>query len=253
MTETINIPKWVAESTNLSWNEKALYSVYYFFTFKGKNHVCTLTNEKLSQRLGMCHGTLRGVKRNLIDKGYIKTNGGISVTALIQSGEAEAASTEGVEIQQAGCLNPTGAVTKSNRKDVEIQHHNKESKEINKENKETYNISTYIGGSDSVNSTTSSYANITAEELGVYISDSTRCEDVIATAKYMGEENKTVLGFLLCGYRWGDIDALPLLIYFKDNPTDEVYKELALTLKDDRDVSLQNFCKSIGYTPMELE
>ena len=253
MTETINIPVWVAESTKLTWNEKALYSVYHYFTFIAQNHVCKLTNETLSHRLGMCLGTLRDTKRRLVKNGYIKTNGGISVTALVQSGETAVAPCEGVGIQQAGCRNPTGEVSKSNKEDVETQHHNKESKEDNKENKETYSISTCKEETEIWDASSLSYANITTEDLEVFISDSAKCEDVIARAMYVGEENKTVFGLLLCGYRWEDIDALPLLTYFKDNPTDEVYKGLEWALKDDRDVCLSSFCRNIGYTPRERE
>ena len=114
MTETLNIPVWVAESTKLTWNEKALYSVYQYFTFIAKNHVCKLTNETLSHRLGMCLGTLRDTKRRLVKNGYIKTNGGISVTALIQSGEDAVAPCEGVEIQQVRCRTPTRKMSNSN-------------------------------------------------------------------------------------------------------------------------------------------
>ena len=186
MAETINIPIWVAESTQLTWNEKALYSVYYFFTFKAQNHVCKLTNSAIAQRIGMCLGTLRDVKKSLIDKGFIKTNGGISVTALIQSSKALVESSESVETQQEGCRNPAGtdleddeegagiqqaesrnpagSGLESSREDAEIQHHNIESKEINIENKETYNISTSIGGDGNKEKVKPSYFNATLSE-----------------------------------------------------------------------------------------
>lgn len=173
MAETINIPTWLAEvdSTELNWNDKALYSVYYYFTFIGDKHVCKLTNENLCERLGMPLSTLRDAKRRLLSKGYIKTNGGIAVTALvkskhveiqqdkgsdhmsesdridaeIQQGDTPIPSKEGVGIQQEGCRNPTDRVSESNSLDVENQHHNKENKENKEINKETYNRSTLIG------------------------------------------------------------------------------------------------------------
>lgn len=171
MAETINIPTWLAESTELNWNDKALYSVYYYFTFIGDKHVCKLTNKTLGERLGMADSTLRDAKRRLLTKGYIKTNGGIAVSALVKSKHVEiqqdkgfdhmsesdrgdveiqqvdtpTPSKEGVGIQQGGCRNPTGRVSESNSLDVENQHHNKENKENKEINKETYNRSTLIG------------------------------------------------------------------------------------------------------------
>ena len=274
MAETINIPTWLAESTELNWNDKALYSVYYYFTFIGDKHVCKLTNKTIGERLGMADSTLRGAKRRLKDKGYIKTNGGISVTALvksnyveIQQGDTPTPSKEGVGIQQGGCRNPTGRVSKSNSLDVEIQHHNKENKENIEINKETYNRSTFIGdGVPEYSDVTSggevgvssslieeeiSSTTITTEDLINYISDPEEREDVMRCARYYEVDSTSVLNILLTAYRWDRTDIVALSQYLGENLNDDVYQAIYMECRDnDEDLkALENFCRSYHYTP----
>jgi hypothetical protein len=274
MAETFNIPTWLAESTELNWNDKALYSVYYYFTFIGDKHVCKLTNKTLGERLGMADSTLRDAKRRLIDKGYIKTNGGIAVTALvtskpvgIQQVDMPILSKESVEIQQGGCRNPTGRVSKSNSLDVEIQHHNKENKENKEINQETYNISTFIGDGVPENCEVSSGGEvevssslieeeirpttITTDALVDYISDPEEREGVMRCARYYDVDSTSELNILLTAYRWDRTDILPLCQYLRENMNDEVYQAIYLECKNnDEDLkSLNNFCRSYHFTP----
>lgn len=274
MAETINIPTWLAESTGLNWNDKALYSVYYYFTFIGDKHVCKLTNKTIGERLGMADSTLRGAKRRLKDKGYIKTNGGISVTALvksnyveIQQGDTPTPSKEGVGIQQGGCRNPTGRVSKSNSLDVEIQHHNKENKENKEINKETYNRSTFIGDGvpEDCNVTSGGEVGcssslieedirpttITTEDLVNYISDPEERDDAMRNARYLGIDSTSELNILLNQYRWNGRDILPLCQYLGENLNDDVYQAVYRECRDnDEDLNaLNNFCRSYHFTP----
>lgn len=293
MAETFNIPTWIAESTELNWNDKALYSVYYYFTFIGDKHVCKLTNENLCERLGMPLSTLRDAKRRLLTKGYIKTNGGIAVSALvmskhveiqqdkgfdhmsesdkidaeIQQGDTPTPSKEGVGIQQGGCRNPTGRVSKSNSLDVEIQHHNKENKENKEINKETYNRSTFIGDgvpencnvtsggevgvSSSLIEEEISSTTITTEDLINYISDPEEREDVMRCARYYKVDSTSVLNILLTAYRWDRTDIVALSQYLGENLNDDVYQAIYRECRDsDEDLkALNNFCRSYHFTP----
>ena len=280
MAETLNIPTWLAEvdSEELNWNAKALYSVYYYFTFIGDKHVCKLTNENLCERLGMPLSTLRDAKRRLLSKGYIKTNGGIAVTALvkskrveiqqdkgsdytsesdrkdaeIQQGDTPVPCKEGVGIQQGGCRNPTDRVSESNSLDVEIQHHNKENKENIEINKETYNRSTFIG--DGV----PEYSDVTSGgEVGV--SSSLIEEEISSTTittedlinYYYEVDSTSVLNILLTAYRWDRTDIVALSQYLGENLNDDVYQAIYMECRDnDEDLkALENFCRSYHYTP----
>ena len=84
MSELYNIPIKLAEVTELNWNDKALYNVYHYLTFCGNKHASIMTNEKICQMLGMALSTMRCSKKRLLDKGYIKTDGNTTVTALIK-------------------------------------------------------------------------------------------------------------------------------------------------------------------------
>lgn len=78
----IFIPSEIAVDQSLSWNEKAVYSIFHYFTFRGELHCCKLTNESIAQRLGIgCVRTLRRIKSDLSHKGLISIRG-ITVTAL---------------------------------------------------------------------------------------------------------------------------------------------------------------------------
>ena len=75
------IPKELAANNALTWTEKAIYSIYYYYTFFGDGS-CHITNENIAARLGIKLSTMRDAKRQLKNDGWIETNGGIKVTAL---------------------------------------------------------------------------------------------------------------------------------------------------------------------------
>ena len=144
----IFIPNELAAETTLSWNAKAVYSIYHYFTFYGDGS-CHITNEDIAARVGLKLTTMRDAKRQLKNAGWISTNGGIKVVALhrvtksdtitegdeirhhndntdrVTKSDTITGSVEGDEIRQA-------KVTKSDRQGDEIRHHNKENKEENK-------------------------------------------------------------------------------------------------------------------------
>ncbi len=82
MANTINTPTWLAERPQLGWNEKILYSIYYYFTFYGKRKSCTYTNKELGEQLGLSEKQIQYAKQKLKAFGYIEVSG-ISVVAKI--------------------------------------------------------------------------------------------------------------------------------------------------------------------------
>lgn len=122
----IYIPIALAANNDLSWNEKAVYAVYHYFTFHGDLQLCTITKTALSKKLSLPLGTIKDICRRLKSKGYISTDGGIKTKAL-----KNFEGFMGVEIQphnniMEGKTNPQDKTeaergSKSNPKGVEIQ------------------------------------------------------------------------------------------------------------------------------------
>lgn len=75
-------PLWISKDSNLSGNEKLLYSIYYYYTTNGKLGCCKIINEELANMINVNVRQLKRYKKHLIDLEYIKTNGGISVKAI---------------------------------------------------------------------------------------------------------------------------------------------------------------------------
>lgn len=82
MANTITTPTWLAERPELGWNEKILYSVYYYFTFYGTRKSCTYTNKELGKQLGLSEKQIQYAKQKLRAFGYIEFSG-IKVVAKI--------------------------------------------------------------------------------------------------------------------------------------------------------------------------
>lgn len=80
--DCIVTPKWLASERNLNGNEKLLYSIYYYYTTKGKLGCCKIINEELASIIGVTVRQLKRYKKHLTDLEYIKTNGGIAVKAI---------------------------------------------------------------------------------------------------------------------------------------------------------------------------
>ena len=77
----IYIPSELAANTTLNWTEKAVYSIYHYFTYYGQSHCCRLTNDIICERLGIKERSLQRIKKDLTNNGYITVNG-ITVKAL---------------------------------------------------------------------------------------------------------------------------------------------------------------------------
>ena len=116
------IPYDLAADQSLSWAEKALYSIYHYFTFYGAMHCCRYTNEAIAERVGFKKRWLQVIKKSLTDKGLIKVSG-IAVTALkrfegMQDYAPISDNTEGVH----DCASRGAEVCthNKNKKDIEI-------------------------------------------------------------------------------------------------------------------------------------
>lgn len=67
----------------ITWTEKALLSIYYYFTTEGKYKCCSMKNEDLyKNELKISKNTFERAKKHLKELGYIRTNGGIRVWYL---------------------------------------------------------------------------------------------------------------------------------------------------------------------------
>lgn len=66
----------------LTMNEKALLSIYKYFTEQGKMKCCTLTNRDLANELEINEIYFSKLKRGLKEKGFITTDGGLRVKYL---------------------------------------------------------------------------------------------------------------------------------------------------------------------------
>lgn len=116
-----------------TWTKKVVYSIYLYYTKEGNYKACTLTNDYIANLVGIGERGLQKVKKELIEDGYINTNGGIKVTACKYIGgelqDRVNYSSEGVNYSsQGGELQDT---------------HNKENKEVNKDIYNTYIEGTY--------------------------------------------------------------------------------------------------------------
>lgn len=240
MTKTMNIPTWLAEKPELSWNAKALYSVYHYFTFYANYHCCLLTNDQVGFRLGLKERTIQREKQKLRDAGYIKVSG-IRVYALM---------TEEMATTGRGDTNGSGGdinCTESTKSDT----HNKE----NKENKESNNKGTYTEGNE-VDDTggslserdgfrSTSWEAEQREVLKRYIPEGYQRGDVISWVRRMGMEDSSVLEILVKCYNLDVIPLQPLLKYYEEHPQDEVSMSIYQVLKDRDQDEYTQFCTLI--------
>ena len=272
MANTINTPTWLAEKPELGWNEKILYSVYYYFTFYGKWKSCTYTNKELGEQLGLSVKAVQRAKQKLKAAGYIQVSG-IRVIAQITEKKSDNKGWDNI-LSKSDKIGMGG--DKNSPENTENDTHNKENKELNKKNKESNTEGTYTKGSDiekrtsislEVNDLISSstceeeiypYDTTTnderfRDELQNYISDIDQRAETNAWVRYLGEQEASVFEKLIIAYRWERNDPLPLLGYIQDHPTDEVYQAIYNEFNDEHRQWLANFCKSIGFTPTTEE
>lgn len=83
INENLIIPYWLLQRTDLSLTEKLVYAVYYGYTFYGNLGCCKLINEDIYNKLGISERNFFYAKSNLKKLGYIETDGGITVKALV--------------------------------------------------------------------------------------------------------------------------------------------------------------------------
>ena len=181
----IYIPSELAANTTLSWNEKAVYSIYHYFTYYGQSHCCRLTNDTICERLGIKERSLQRIKNDLTNNGYITVNG-ITVKALKefagvtlltpiandeQRGDTFDTHSEQntgvtlltpIAVEQPRVTNMVEGVTKMVARGDTFDTHNKE----NKDNKEV----TYLT-SDSHQSDPVTLNNKITSDLELYVED----------------------------------------------------------------------------------
>lgn len=76
------LPVEVMQDENLkNLTNKVVYSVYLYYTKEGNYKACTLTNEQIAGITGIAVRTIQRAKKEMLDLGYITTNGGIKVIA----------------------------------------------------------------------------------------------------------------------------------------------------------------------------
>ncbi len=244
MSSAINIPTWLAEKSELTWNEKALYSVYHYFTFYANYHCCLLTNAEIGLRLGLKERTIQREKQKLRDAGYIKVSG-IRVSALMT--EEMATTGRGDTNGSGGDTNGSGGdinCTESTKSDT----HNKE----NKENKESNNKGTYTEGNE-VDDTggsiqerngarSTSWEAELREDLKQYVPDGYQRGDVISLVRQLGMERSSVWDILVRCYDWDVIPLETLLKYYEEHPQDEVSMSIYQVLKDRDQDEYTQFC-----------
>lgn len=249
MANTINTPTWLAERPELGWNEKILYSVYYYFTFFGKWKSCTYTNKELGERLGLSVKSVQRAKQKLKAAGYIQVSG-IRVVAQITEKNSDCKGGDHI-IPRSDKIGMGG--DKNIPENTENDTHNKET---NKKNKESNTEGTYIEGGDIENRTSISvevndlissstceeeiYLDDTTtnderyqDELQNYISDIDQRAETNAWIRYLGKQDASVFEKLIIAYRWEKNDHLPLLGYIQDHPTDEVYQAIYNEFNDE--------------------
>ena len=88
--EGIFIPKEFYKIKELKGIERDVLALYKYYTVKGKNKCCSLTNEQIADDLNISTRYLKEIKKHLKELGYIRTDGGIKVTYLgVKGGEPQ--------------------------------------------------------------------------------------------------------------------------------------------------------------------
>lgn len=199
MNTTINIPAWLAETTDLNWNEKALYAVYHYFTFNGKKHCCTLSKTDIMNRLGLSEDQYKKSKSKLSKLGWIKTSNNKSWTVANFKNSTTDNMADCNQYQNdttsknEGCQNTPVGVLKSTSRGA--KNHPLNNKERIKKNKEDY-ISTLTLSDNTSNISTS----ITEVEKSSEFEDSFFLENYgICKLEYIlqyGDDELDVLNYL---------------------------------------------------------
>lgn len=93
------VPMALAANMDLSWNDKAVYALYHYFTFYGNRRICSLPIKEISKRLGVSERTVKYSRSKLKECGFISSDGGIKTKALVKYEGGEAPMPDGGEVQ----------------------------------------------------------------------------------------------------------------------------------------------------------
>jgi len=107
----IFIPDEIVKVKKLNITEKAVLSIYKYYTEKGKYKCCTLTKPQIADEIGISVDYMKDIKKHLKELGYIRTDGGIRVIYLgVQVGDitpSEQVSGHPLVNEQVGDITPT--------------------------------------------------------------------------------------------------------------------------------------------------
>ena len=132
--EGVFIPKEFYKIKELKGIERDVLALYKYYTVKGKNKCCSLTNEQIADDLNISKRHLRDIKKHLKELGYIRTDGGIKVTYLGVKGGATAPGGEELQLHKGGTTAPQRGSYSSQKEELQLLH-KKEKKEKKEEKK----------------------------------------------------------------------------------------------------------------------
>lgn len=208
------IPTEILEDNRLDLTEKVILAIYKYYTVDGDAHCCFLTNDKLTEMIGVSKRTIQRTKQKLKELNLIDTDGGI-----------RAWYTGGDKLTQGGDkLTPQGRQNDTPGGDKMTPKIKKEIKKNKKENKDTYNLSTLVD-----KSTTSDISTSKGEKTPLTIAD-----------KYGLEFSNLVHQY------WVDNDSLPLYDYYRQHPTDDISTAIKKALNSSDLQDFENFKNSLN-------
>ena len=128
----------------LKGTERDVLALYKYYTEKGKNKCCSMTNDQIADELNISTRYLREIKKHLKDLGYIRTDGGIKVTYLGVKGGATVPGGEELQLLKGGTTAPKRRSYSSTKEELQLPH-KKEKKEKKEEKKGMTNLDLLLG------------------------------------------------------------------------------------------------------------
>lgn len=208
------IPTEILEDNRLDLTEKVILAIYKYYTVDGDAHCCFLTNDKLTEMIGVSKRTIQRTKQKLKELNLIDTDGGI-----------RAWYTGGDKLTQGGDkLTPQGRQNDTPWGDKMTPKIKNKIKKNKKENKDTYNLSTLVD-----KSTTSDISTSKGEKTPLTIAD-----------KYGLKFSNLVHQY------WVDNDSLPLYDYYRQHTTDDISTAIKKALNSSDLQDFENFKNSLN-------
>ena len=85
MDKGLFIPNEILDIKDLSNTECMVLAIYRYYTVEGSLHCCKLLNKDVCKMARISDESgLRKIKKHLKDLGYIRTDGGITVTYIVK-------------------------------------------------------------------------------------------------------------------------------------------------------------------------